>query len=101
MAFENLKNFADMLNFKASSISTKWNDVKTSDHFYEYSNYDYFPILKNEILVGMAFRNQVGSQEKIEPNNNSFLQEDSDILDVINRFNTNYKNDEEKDKAGS
>lgn len=100
MAFDNLKDFADMLNFKAFSISTKWNDVKTSDHFYEYPNYDYFPILKGGILVGMVFGNQVGSKEEIELCDSTFLQEDADILDVIDGFKINYKNAREKDKAG-
>lgn len=96
MAFENLKNFADMLNFKASNISTKWDGVKTSDYFYEYPNYDYFPILKDKKLVGMSFRNSDDHKEEIDLQDSNFLQEEADILDVIDRLKTNYRNCGEK-----
>ena len=98
MAFENLKNFADMLNFKASSISTKWEHVKTSDYFDKYPNYDYFPILKDKKLVGMSLRNQEVYKVDIVIKDCSFLHEGADILDAIDLFKTNYRNC--GDKAG-
>ncbi len=101
MAFDGLKNFAGMMNFKASSISTKWDDIKTSDHFDEYPNYDYFPIMKDGSLVGMAIRVQYGSRKKtddVAPN--LFLNEEADILDAIDRFKTNYKDNVGTDKPG-
>lgn len=99
MAFDGLKNFAGMMNFKASSIGTKWDEIKTSDHFDEYPNYDYFPIMKDGSLVGMAIRDQYESKrEVIFKETKLFLDEEADILDAIDRLKTNYKNNVGTDK---
>lgn len=101
MAFDGLKNFAGTMNFKASSISTKWDKIKTSDHFDEYPNYDYFPVMKDGGLVGMVIRDQHGAEKKVPIEEKGlFLNEDADILDAIDRFKTNYKKDVGTDKPG-
>ena len=101
MSFEHLKNFEGMMNFKASSICTSWSEIKTSEYFDGYPNYDYFPIMKNGSVLGLVIRAEGGSKEEVHfKGTKLFLDEEMDILDVIYRFYNNYKHDVEVEKPG-
>ncbi|MFG1556173.1 MAG: hypothetical protein AAE985_06920 [Thermoplasmataceae archaeon] len=101
MSFEHLKNFEGMMNFKASSICTSWGEIKTSEYFDGYPNYDYFPIMKNGSVLGLVIRAEGGSKEEVHfKGTKLFLNKETDILEVIYRFYDNYKHNVELEKPG-
>lgn len=90
MVFDGLKALLTDLNFNASSICTSWDEIKSSEHFCDYSNYDYFPVTNNGILTSIVCRTQNNSKEEIKLTQNFYLKKEANILDVVNAFKTNY-----------
>ena len=90
MVFDNLISFANEVDFKATSICTEWKSVKKYEDRDDYPNYDYFPKVENEKIVGFFVRDKHRDVKKVNAKKPFFIDEKTNILETTVILNKNY-----------
>lgn len=92
MEFDNLRKFSKELGFKAENICTEWGQVKGSDCFDKFQQFDFFPEMDENGIVSMRFRTVNGGCNSVKITKRYTVQKNTDIFDIICKFHNNIKN---------